>query len=289
MTDNQPGRRPLGPPPTSLNSAPEPAPVPPETQAGATPSAWKKAVPVVAAGVLAVLLWPMVSSKFSEQFSGSDEPADTPVAARDESVYDFTYEAPEDAPLGPLDEVTIKVPESLAAVVPGYADTHYLDSVTVSNVQHLEYNKCTVDIAFDWRDGAVEGVLAEPETEMVRTPFSLDQVEVEVPGDRRVMELVGLEDFVGATYMLAIDIADDWSLATITTECSPPAQSYGGLFQKFSLKFGYTRANGLGVSEPKILAGVSVRVFDNGKFFIHSSGVNGWGPSGDGRWVEVHR
>lgn len=287
MTDNQPGRRPLGPPPTSLNSAPEPAPVPPETQAGATPSAWKKAVPVVAAGVLAVLLWPMVSSKFSEQFSGSDEPADTPVAARDESVYDFTRSVSRESPLGPLSEVTIKVPESLAATVPGYAEGRYLDAVTISNVQYTGSNPggwigpaslCSVDLAFDWHEGVLERELADSAVGGVNV------IDYE-----KVLRLVGTspESF----QELEFGFSDNWSTASATVECYRPADfSAGGSGAAFAFK--YDVSDGGDGTESRTLARAPVVFTDNGKLFITEGwmgpNLEGWAPDGEGQWVEVY-
>lgn len=300
MTENDAGRRPSGPPPSRLGAGLPAVPVQPEAAERNEPSEEVRPAggarattrrignsvgALVAIAALVAIVFVFGRPYVAQWFGGADAPSTT-MGEGEENVYDFTQTVSTESPLGPMPEVTIRVPDGLASVVPGYADGRYLDAVTVSNVQYLEsrdreegYSEsldlvqlyCSMDISFDWHEGVLERELADST----------------VDADK-VAGLVGLSLAHGFD---AFEFSDDWSKATATTRCYDPAE-VGSLRKSMSFAFRYEATNGLGAQEVKQLAVAPVLLTSNGKVFIVEGATEpnllGWSVDGDGQWSEAY-
>ncbi|QTV80765.1 hypothetical protein [Microbacterium sp. NIBRBAC000506063] len=196
-----------------------------------------------------------------------------------DGAYDFTQSVSPENPIGPLKEVTVRVPDELASAVPGYQDGHFLDAVTVSNVEYLGEKRCSVELGIDWADGAV--ALSEDE---LHEAFVLDTLRKatidELSGPRRNDEFVVF--------------SEDRAMATAQVGCLEPGawNDSRGASVSFEIVFNYVTADA--GSENRRLAVVPFRVLDTGTFFIPERingmdqvvpHIKGW-ERGGGRWIE---
>ncbi len=288
MSDEEMTRvRPSGPPPSSvegLTRQPEPAQEEPQQAAPEVPepanvlasgkvlmgrlgNAVGALVAVVALVAVAVLAVP----PFLENLRGfvpSPAPSSKPV---DPTLYDFTQSIPEGSSIGPLDEVTVRVPDGLASAVPGYTEGHYLKSVKVSNVQYVEADPswlrdgslCSVDLGFVWNE---------------------DVIAAAVPDLEHLVRWAGMSTSGEGSQ---VTFSEDFSTATTVVTCDSPS-TFGGK-QNLGFTFQFTAVNGKGEPETKTLARVSLALTDNGKIFVLGDlpgkrGVEGWQHLGGYQW-----
>lgn len=299
MTEDNAGRRPPGPPPSWLGAGLPTAPIPSGAAEQNEPTEVVRPAggargpmgrvgnvigALVAVTALVAIVFVFGRPYVAQWFGGGGESS----ALGEGGVYDFTQTVSTESPLGPMPEITIRVPDGLASVVPGYADGRYLDAVTVSNVQYLESRDeifvmqpyCSADIAFDWHEGVLERELADS------TVGGVNPVDAE-----KVARLAGLslERFDAFEF----SPSDNWSKATVTAQCYDPAQFDGsGWGASMSFDFKYAVTNGKGDQEVKRLAGAPVVLTSNGKVFIVEGAMEpnlqGWSVDGDGQWSEAY-
>ena len=302
MTENDAGRRPPGPPPSWLGAGLPTAPIPsgaaeqnesPEEvrPAGRARGTMGRVGNVIGALVAVTALVAIVfvfGRPYVAQWFGGGGESSSALGEGEDNVYDFTQTVSTESPLGPLPEVTIRVPDGLASVVPGYVDGRYLDAVTVSNVQYLETRDevlamqpyCSADIGFGWHEGVLERELADSTTDGFNT------IDAE-----NVARLAGLslESFDAFEF----SPSDNWSKATVTARCDDPAEFDGsGWGASMSFDFKYVVTNGNGEQEVKQLAEAPVVLTSNGKVFVVEGAMEpnlqGWAVDGDGHWSEAY-
>lgn len=300
MTENDAGRRPSGPPPSWLGAGLPTAPIPsgaaeqnepPEEvrPAGGARGTMGRVGNVIGALVAVTALVAIVfvfGRPYVAQWFGGGGESSSALGEGEDNVYDFTQTVSTESPLGPLPEVTIRVPDGLANAVPGYADGRYLDAVTVSNVQYAGRNDaggyqsffadslCSIDLIFDWHEGVLERKLADSAVGDYET----------------VLDLAGIHP--DSFRELEFSSSDDWSRASATVGCHAPADfstTGGGI--GMSIAFGYDTSNGADGIEARTLASAPLVFTDNGKLFVAEGvgpNVEGWEFAGEGQWVEAY-
>lgn len=224
----------------------------------------------------AIVFWPMAQKLITGATGGGSS------NELNDGVYDFTQTISSSAPIGPVDEITVRIPEELAQAVPGYVEGRYLESVTVSNAQYLGLEEthmtpsswCSVDLELTWADGAAAQGLTDPGQA--------------IKAGRKSVSM----DYMSEPRPLFSQIADDWSTATADVACGPSAE-FDPLQGGIAIAFDFAVTNAAGEVEVRRLALAPIRVTENGKLFVgvtnakDTSNVPGWSYDG-GSWSESY-